>query len=78
MSGPAKTGDHISDAAAAARRFALRMAAGTEFDDLQPKGEVYSLVGAALLRTEWTTDIAVLAIPSLVVKVGSEPEESRE
>jgi len=67
VTGEAKAASHCSDAAAAVREF-LRVSADLEgANAIKPK-RVFSLVGAALLRSGWTHDISVLSEPCIVIK----------
>lgn len=69
VTGEAKAVSHCSDAAAAVREF-LRVSADLEgANAIRPK-RVFSLVGAALLRSGWTHDINVLSEPCIVIKPG--------
>lgn len=67
VSGTGKRESHVADAQAAVEAFRaalpdLDRASCVTCDDVQ------SLVGAALLRTGWTTDLSVLATPSPVIR----------
>ncbi len=59
---------HASDAKLAVDAF-LRALPDVDSADAIREADVHSLVGAALLRTGWTTDLAILAEPCLVIRV---------
>lgn len=68
VSGASKKGNHLTDAQAGAAAFAEQLSVhGRPFAE---PGEptVFSLVGAALLRTGWTTDVGVLSQSCPVVR----------
>ncbi len=60
---------HVADAEAAVEEFNRRVSRGDPTSDSKPVGQVYSLVGAALLRAGLTTELDVLAQPALVVRL---------
>ena len=63
----AKGGDHTEDARLAAE--AARALIGTiPADSAIDEAEVFSTLGAALLRTGWSVDLGLLSTPCLVVK----------
>ncbi len=68
VSGDAKGGDHVADAAAAVGAFIRATANPTLTSAVTPDGECYSLVGAALLRSGWSTDVALLGTPCVVIR----------
>jgi len=70
VTGQAKTASHCSDAAAAVREF-LRVSADLEAANAIKPKRVFSLVGAALLRSGWTHDISVLSQPCIVIKAAT-------
>jgi hypothetical protein len=63
----AKHGTHSDDAAAAVKHFLTSLPDPT-CADLGSSGEVYSLLGAALLRAGWSTDPALLERACLVLR----------
>lgn len=65
VTGEAKGLSHVDDARAAVDAFVDAL------PDLRSSvtcRQTYSLIGAALLRTEWTTDLAVLSQPAIVIR----------
>jgi hypothetical protein len=74
VSGPAKTGTHHGDALVAARAYSdmQRSIAGPV--SAVVVNRPFSLVGAALLGTGWSTDLALLHSPCLVVKPSFLPQ----
>jgi hypothetical protein len=73
VSGHAKRGDatqnpHIADAKYAVETFQQALPEPTAANALAPSLEVYSLIGAALLRTGWSEDYKILKQPCLVIK----------
>ena len=67
VSGDAKTGDHIGDARAAVAAFESALPDPTTADALL-EPDVFSLLGAALLRTGWSDDLELLAMRPLVIR----------
>jgi hypothetical protein len=63
----AKAGTHHGDALVAVEAF-LRAWPRPDLATSVTVEHSYSLLGAALLRTEWTSDIAVLSSQCLVIK----------
>jgi len=63
-----KGSGHSHDAEIAVQRFLALIAELTQGNAVQQSGPVHSLVGAALLRTGWGTDLALLETPCLVIK----------
>lgn len=63
----AKGTDHSDDAHIAVRAFLQRDDGGAIRSDVD-EASVFNLLGAALLRTGWTSDISILAEPCLVVR----------
>ena len=59
---------HIADAIAGARYFLERVEA-TAVQGGQSADEVYSLIGAALLRSGWSSDLDLLRTPCVVARV---------
>ena len=68
VSGSGKGRDHIEDARAGVEAF--RRTLPTPQSSLEVGGplEIYSLIGAALLRTGWSTDFRLLSMPCLLIK----------
>lgn len=66
----AKGDDHADDAFIAAREIQALLAGDRPYRSAIDEPEVFSLLGASLLRTGWSTDLEVLSAPCLVVKPG--------
>lgn len=66
----AKGDDHADDAFIAAREIQTLLAGDRPYRSAIDEPDVFSLLGASLLRTGWSTDLAVLSAPCLVVKPG--------
>jgi hypothetical protein len=66
----AKGVDHADDALIAAREARALLGGDRPYRSAIDEPEVFSLLGAALLRTGWTHDLTVLSAPCLVVKPG--------
>lgn len=66
----AKGGDHTDDAFIAAREIQALLGGDRAYRSAIDEPEVFSLLGASLLRTGWSMDLAVLSAPCLVVKPG--------
>ncbi|MFT4252558.1 MAG: hypothetical protein QM608_08745 [Caulobacter sp.] len=66
----AKGDDHADDAFIAAREIQALLSGHRAYRSAIDEPEVFSLLGASLLRTGWSTDLAVLSTPCLVVKPG--------
>lgn len=66
----AKGDDHADDALIAAREVRALLGGDRAYHSAIDEPEVFSLLGASLLRTGWSTDLAVLSTPCLVVKPG--------
>jgi hypothetical protein len=66
----AKGDDHADDAFIAAREIQALLAGDRPYRSAIDEPEVFSLLGASLLRTGWSTDLAVLSAPCLVVRPG--------
>ncbi len=64
----AKGQSHRRDAEIGARAFLNCLPDVPAANAVKSAGQVYSLVGAALLRTGWTRDLAVLRTPCIVVR----------
>lgn len=71
VSGPGKSrraeNQHVADATAAAQAFARALPDPTSVNAID-EAEVVSLIGMALLRSAWTTDVTWLSRPCLVVR----------
>lgn len=67
VSGQAKAGGHAEDAAVAVRAFMKYLPQLLEANAIHEQ-VVYSLIGAALLRTGWSQDLSLLGQPALVIK----------
>lgn len=68
--GKAAPGDHIGDARRAVEAFQDACPDPTAANAIHVDGDVHSLIGAALLRTGWTTHVEALATPCLVIRAG--------
>lgn len=66
----AKGDDHADDAFIAAREIQALLGGNRPYRSAIDEPEVFSLLGASLLRTGWSTDLAVLSAPCLVVRPG--------
>ncbi|WP_242077109.1 hypothetical protein [Brevundimonas diminuta] len=66
----AKGDDHADDAFIAARETKALLGGDRPYRSAIDEPEAFSLLGASLLRTGWSTDLAVLSAPCLVVKPG--------
>ncbi|MCG9915540.1 MAG: hypothetical protein MH112_04155 [Phenylobacterium sp.] len=62
--------DHADDARLAAVEARGLLCGDAAYRSAIDEPEVFSLLGAALLRTAWSTDTALLSAPCLVVKPG--------
>lgn len=71
VSGSGKKNSHIADAQAGAMAFLDALPNPQLANAVSSTSSVYSLVGAALLRTGWSSDLAILGHPCLVVKSNS-------
>ncbi len=67
VSSLSKADSHVGDADLAVKAF-VRSWPNPEESNAVRCGEVYSLVGAALLRTEWSADPELLSTPCIVIK----------
>lgn len=70
VTGEAKGVDHKDDALKAASLAALLVARSQTARSAINEVEPFSLLGACLLRTGWSTDISLLSVPCFVVKPG--------
>jgi hypothetical protein len=68
VSGSGKGVDHLADAKRGATALLRALPTPLLATAVHPDGPVYSLAGAALLRTGWTESVALLAEPCLVIK----------
>lgn len=69
VTGTAKSDTHEGDAKKAADAFAAALPDPSTASSVTPRGsEVVSLIGAALVRTGWTTDPSVLGQASVVIR----------
>jgi hypothetical protein len=68
VSGIAKRDGHIGDAEAAVDAFRLLMGQPEFRSCITPSAETYSLIGAALLRSGWSTDLSLLGTACAVVR----------
>jgi len=67
VTGSAKRDSHANDAVAAVEAFRAALPDPTRAHALLDS-EVLSLLGATMLRTGWTSDLMVLAAPTLVIR----------
>lgn len=70
VTGAAKGLDHAGDARVAAEAASALLQDARPYRSAIDEQEVFSLLGASLLRTGWTNDIGFLSTPCLVVKPG--------
>lgn len=68
VTGAAKGVDHANDALIAAEAAAKLLGSPRAYRSAIDEMDVFSLLGASLLRTGWSTDLALLAAPCLVVR----------
>lgn len=68
VSGRSKRDGHVADALCAVEAFTAAIPNPAEKNAIQPDSPVHSLLGAALLRTGWSVDLAILGMPSLVIR----------
>jgi hypothetical protein len=71
VSGSSKRDSHVADARHAVEAFLAALPDVERVNALPSEGPVLSLIGAALLRTEWSDDLNVLSQRVLVVKPGT-------
>jgi hypothetical protein len=69
---------HIEDAQLAISDFRRGIANPASFKSSVTTPECLSLLGAALLRTGWSTDVALLSAPCLVVRPAANPDYAAE
>lgn len=67
VSGDAKGSNHIDDARIAVNAFTASLP-NPRLHNAISEPEVLSLLGAALIRTCWSTDIQLLSLPCIVIK----------
>lgn len=77
VSGKTKGVDHEHDAAIAVDAFVQALPDPTAKVALTPDRNVHSLIGAAMLRTEWTSDSAILSTPCLVIGASAQDDRSQ-
>ena len=68
VSGTSKGITHAADALAAVKAFGAAMTQPLLLSAVTCPSEAYSLVGAALLRTGWSTDLALLSSHCIVIR----------
>jgi hypothetical protein len=68
VSGSRKGANHVADARLGARAFVAALPNPQAANAVLCTSPVYSLAGAALLRSGWSTDINLLSQPCLVIK----------
>ena len=68
VTGKAKGDSHTADARLGATAFINSLPAPQTFNAVNCESGVYSLVGAALLRTQWSTETQLLSEPCLVLR----------
>jgi hypothetical protein len=71
VSGKGKSSTHIADARAAGEAFIHSLPHPGVFNAVVCSTQVYSLIGAAMLRTGWSRSPEVLAQACLVIKIGA-------
>jgi len=69
VSGASKTSTHVADARAAGEAFIQSLPNPVTSNAITCSTPVYSLVGAAMLRTGWSSSPVVLELPCIVIKV---------
>jgi hypothetical protein len=72
VTGTAKRASHAEDAKAGATAFMRSLPDPPAANAVVCLGAVHSLIGAALLRTGWTSNIAVLEQPCLVLRASAD------
>lgn len=68
VTGAAKRDSHVADAQAGAEAFVRALPDPARANAVICSSGVHSLIGAALLRTDWSTDPHILQEPCLVVR----------
>lgn len=68
VSGPQKENSHIADAEVGAQAFIQALPDPLSANAVVCQSPVYSLVGAALLRSDWSSSLDILAEPCLVLR----------
>lgn len=71
VSGAGKSSTHVADAQAAGEAFIQALPNPVTANAVTCSTPVYSLVGAAMLRTGWSNTPEVLALPCIVIKVSA-------
>ena len=74
VTGAAKGADHADDALIAAREAQRLLGRPASYRSAIAELDVFSMIAASLLRTGWSTDIALLSTPCFVVKPGYDHE----
>jgi hypothetical protein len=69
VSAASKRESHVADACAAVDAFIDALP--DPLSCIQCGGDVYSLIGAAILRTGWTTNVTVLSEPCIVIRAAT-------
>jgi len=77
VSGKAKGVDHGHDAAIAVEAFVQALPDPTSKVAVTPDRNVHSLIGAAMLRTGWTSDPTTLSRPCLVIGASAKDDRSQ-
>lgn len=72
VTGPSKLTSHTEDAQAGAEAFLQALPNPPQRNAIDCESDVYSLVGAALLRTGWCTDPEILQQACLVLRGGED------
>jgi hypothetical protein len=70
VSGTGKGADHREDALLAGTAAHELLTGSGAYSSAIDEADVFSLLGASLLRTGWSSDLALLAAPCLVVRPG--------
>ena len=73
VSGTAKHSNHVADAEAGGQAFLRALPNPEAANAVACASAVYSLVGAAMLRTGWCTDLSILQKSCLVVSASEMP-----
>lgn len=77
VSGPAKRDGHTADAGAGVEAFVIATQQPHLTSCIIPSAETYSLVGGALLRSGWSTDIRLLWSPCTVIRAVPRTQPNR-
>ena len=73
-----KGSDHVGDALIAVDAFTERLGLAEQASAVFCDTPVYSLIGAALVRGGWSTDLSLLSEPGLVVRASATNLGSRQ